>query len=218
MSQIQILGCSSGFCRDGGNSSSLLVDSTIMLDCGSGLQNLSLSELQNISTIVLSHSHLDHILYLPLLVDICYERYCKVPLKVYGLPETIHALEEHILNDVIWPRFHRIPSVDKPVLELIPTTAGTVFDIPYHQATLLPVNHTIPCAGIKLIDEAGVGLLFSGDTAENDTLWQALAADSSIRDFIVECTFPNSVAEIAKLSKHYHPASLALEIAKKTPF
>jgi class 3 adenylate cyclase len=65
---IRVLGCSGGI---GGNlrTTSMLLDQDVLIDAGTGVGDLTLSELQLIDHVFLTHSHLDHLAMLPFLVD-----------------------------------------------------------------------------------------------------------------------------------------------------
>ena len=65
---VRVLGCSGGI---GGNlrTTSMLVDQDILVDAGTGVGDLSLSELQLVDHVFITHSHLDHVAMLPFLVD-----------------------------------------------------------------------------------------------------------------------------------------------------
>ena len=66
--RVKILGCSGGI---GGNlrTTSMLVDEDILIDAGTGVGDLSMEELIKIDHILITHSHLDHIAFIPLLID-----------------------------------------------------------------------------------------------------------------------------------------------------
>ncbi|MEZ0236995.1 MAG: MBL fold metallo-hydrolase, partial [Methylophilaceae bacterium] len=66
--QVRILGCSGGI---GGNlrTTSILVDDDILIDAGTGVADLSIEAMMAIDHIFVTHSHLDHIACIPLLVD-----------------------------------------------------------------------------------------------------------------------------------------------------
>ena len=113
-SQLQILGCSGGI---GGDlrTTSLLLDDDILIDAGTGVCDLSLDAMAKIDWVFLTHSHLDHILSLPLLLDSVGAKRSK-PVHVYGLPETVATLKQHIFNGKIWPDFSVIPTAEKPFM------------------------------------------------------------------------------------------------------
>src|ERR1017187_6729710 len=68
MIKLRILGCSGGI---GGNArtTAMLLDHDVLIDAGTGVGDLSLSELSLIDHVFITHSHLDHIACIPLLMD-----------------------------------------------------------------------------------------------------------------------------------------------------
>ena len=117
--QIRVLGCSGsigGECR----TTSFLLDSDVLIDAGTGVGDLTLDELIAIDHILISHSHLDHVLAIGAAGrqrDAPPQR-AATPIQVHALPATIDALRTHIFNGVIWPDFTRLPSAEAPLLKL----------------------------------------------------------------------------------------------------
>jgi len=95
--KVQILGCSGGI-SEGLKTTSLLVDDSMLIDAGTGIGDLPLETLRKIRTVFLTHSHLDHVCGLPLLIDTIFDQLIDDPLTVYARPETVKALQEHILT------------------------------------------------------------------------------------------------------------------------
>ena len=58
--QIRVLGCSGAIAADCKTTSFLLGDD-VLIDAGTGVGDLTLGELQRIDHILISHSHLDHV-------------------------------------------------------------------------------------------------------------------------------------------------------------
>ena len=107
---IRVLGCS-GAIAAGYQTTAFLLDDDVLLDAGTGVGLLSLEALARIDHICLSHSHLDHILGIPLLADAVLRlRHAagRPPVQVHALPETLDALRQHVFNGVIWPDFTRL--------------------------------------------------------------------------------------------------------------
>ena len=76
-----------------------------------------LDELAKINHILISHSHLDHVLSIGLLADsVARRRVDAPPIRVHALQATLEALRAHIFNGVIWPDFTRLPSAEHPIL------------------------------------------------------------------------------------------------------
>lgn len=209
---ISILGCSGGI-GPGNRTTSILIDEDILLDAGSGVGDLQLQQMAKIRHIFISHSHLDHIAFLPFLVDSIFSQ-IKEPIQVYGLPETIDALKNHIFNWSIWPDFSELPTKDKPVLEFNSIPAHSAIQIDGRTVTSIPVDHVVPGVGFCVESKEGKRFVFSGDTATNDSLWEALNKMSSINLLMIESGYPNSMEALSKLAKHYTPAILAEDLKK----
>lgn len=211
--RVRILGCSGGI-GESLRTTSLLVDDDLLIDAGTGIGDLPLPALRRIKTVLLTHSHLDHTGGLPLLVDTIFETLdTEVALQVFGRAETIGALRDHLFNWVIWPDFCEIPSKDRPVLSLHEFAPGTTREFGDRRVTSVPVNHTVPAVAY-IVEQAGKVFAFSGDTAENDTLWDALNALPRLDALVVEAAFSNANEQLATLSKHYCPNSLAADLRK----
>src|SRR2546425_1012433 len=59
--KLRILGCSGGIGGRHLRTTSMLLDNDILVDAGTGVADLSLTELSPIDHVVLTHSHLDHL-------------------------------------------------------------------------------------------------------------------------------------------------------------
>src|SRR3954470_1280037 len=114
---IRVLGCS-GAIAAGYKTTAFLLDDDVLIDAGTGVGDLELEALARIDHILISHSHLDHVLSIGLLADAVMrvrEEQKRPAIQVHALPETIAALRAHIFNGVIWPDFTRLPSADDPI-------------------------------------------------------------------------------------------------------
>ena len=209
--KIRILGCSGGV-GPGLRTTSLLVDDDILIDAGSGVGDLSLEEMAAIRHVFLTHSHLDHIAYIPLMLDSIFEERAE-PLLVHGQPETLEALQRHIFNWVIWPDFARLPSSDKPVLQYETMLPGQVLDMGGRSFEMIPVEHAVPAVGYRVECPTG-SFAFSGDTSTNDSFWEGLNAHERLDLLIVETAFSNADIAISRLAKHYCPSLLAADLKK----
>ena len=90
---------------------------------------------------------------------------------------------------------------------------GSTVEIGDRRITSFDVNHTVP--GVGYIVESGDRVFaFSGDTASNDTFWNALNALPRLDLLVVETAFGNRNQELAWLARHYCPKTLAADIGK----
>jgi Cft2 family RNA processing exonuclease len=209
--QVRILGCSGGI---GGNlrTTSMLVDKDVLIDAGTGVADLTLSELEAIDHVFITHSHLDHIAALPLIVDTVGPMR-ETPLTVHCTAETQKILKEHIFNWRIWPDFSEIPSKAAPFLRWETIRLGETVDLAGRRFTPLPANHVVPAVGYWL-DSGDASLVFTGDTCTNDALWVEVNKIANLRYLIIETAFPNTERILAEDSKHLCPAMLAEELGK----
>lgn len=209
--RLRILGCSGGI---GGNlrTTSFLLDHDVLIDAGTGVNELSLTELTVIDHIFVTHSHLDHIACIPFIVDsVGFMR--NRPLTLYAPQETLDIIRQHIFNWKIWPDFSEIPSAQQPIMRYQPIESGETVALGGRRITALPANHTVPAVGYHL-DSGHSSLVFSGDTYINDPLWKVVNRIDNLRYLIIETAFSNSEKELAVLSKHLCPSLLAEELVK----
>lgn len=209
--ELRVLGCSGGI-GAGLRTTSFLLDGEILLDAGSGVSSLTLDEMAAIRHVFLSHSHMDHILSIPLLVDSVFDR-IEEPIQVHAQPETIDALRDHVFNGAIWPDFTRLPHPESPVIRLVPMHVGERRSIGERTFESIRVNHIVPTVGFRVAGPDGV-FAFSADTTTNDTFWEALNAGERLDLLIVEATFPDAEEELSRIAYHYCPKMLAADLAK----
>ena len=208
---IRVLGCS-GSIAAGCRTTAFLLDDDVLIDAGTGVGDLSLDELTRIDHILLSHSHLDHVLGVPLLADSVMRRRSseRPPIVVHGLPATLDALHAHIFNGAIWPDFTRLPSANQPILQLQPFETGDVLQFGKRRIEVLPALHTVPAVGFAVLGALG-SWVFTGDTAPNPALWERLAA-LNVTSLVIETAFRNDERQLAAVSRHLHPAALGHEL------
>lgn len=209
--RIRILGCSGGIGGRQFRTTSILVDNDILIDCGTGVADLSIAELAQIDHVFLTHSHMDHIACLPLMVDTVGDMRNR-PLTVHALPETEEILRAHIFNWAIWPDFTEIPSAQDPWLRFAPIEVGREEELQGRRIVPLPANHTVPAVAYQL-DSGRGNLVFTGDTGACPALWRAVNAIDRLKLLIVETAFSNREKRVAEASLHLCPSMLAEELS-----
>ncbi len=191
---------------------SMLVDNDVLIDAGTGVADLSLTELSLIDHIFVTHSHLDHVATIPFIVDTVGGMRAK-PLTVHALPETLDILRKHIFNWSIWPDFTQIPTPDKAFLKFKEIQLGETVKLSKREFTALPANHVVPAVGYQ-VDSGKASLVFTGDTTTNDPLWVIVNRIANLRYLIIETAFCNRERQLAEVSKHLCASMLAEELAK----
>jgi ribonuclease BN (tRNA processing enzyme) len=206
--KVRVLGCSGAIAKDC-KTTSFLIDGEILVDAGTGVGDLTLDEMRCIDHVLLSHSHLDHVAALPLMVDaIAAQR--QAPLKIYALAGTIQALKAHIFNDVIWPDFSRIPTPEAPFISFHEIRVGQAFQLADKYIEVLPAVHTVPAAGFAITSGRGC-LVYTGDTERNHAFWDRVN-QLNVAMLIIETAFSNREKELARRSLHLSPTVLASEL------
>ena len=181
--RIRTLGCSGGI-GAGSRTSSLLIDNDVLIDAGTGIGDLSLEDLDTIRHVFLTHSHLDHVAGLPMLVDRVFDEHFKIPLTVYAREETLQAIQAHLFNDVIWPDFANLPSADRPMLRYRVCSPGDTVTIGHRDFFAIDVSHSVPSLGFTVQNSGGV-FAVSGDTKSNETLWPVLNACDDLKVLVI---------------------------------
>lgn len=211
--KLRVLGCSGGI---GGclRTTSLLVDHDVLIDAGTGVGNLTIPELIAIDHVFVTHSHMDHIAFIPFLVDTVGGMRSS-PLVVHATQATLDILRQHVFNWQIWPDFREIPNREQPFLRFEPLHLGATVKLGERAFTAVPANHVVPAVGYH-IDSGRQSLVFTGDTTTSDDLWPVVNRIDNLRYLIIETAFCNRERDLAVASKHLCPSMLADELAKLT--
>ena len=195
------------------NTTCIQVSKHTVIDAGNIVDGLK-ENAREINNIFLSHSHLDHIVDCAFLCDNFFSDR-EEPIKIFALKETIEVLKENFFNWKLWPDFTtlKLERSDKMALEFVEIK----YDIPVQvdDVLLTPFksNHTVPCCGY-VIEKNKNAILFSGDTYKNDRLWEVVNENTNIKALIIDVSFPSSMNQIAKQSKHLTPSLLEEELKK----
>lgn len=216
--QVRVLGCSGAIAKDC-RTTSFLVDTDLLVDAGTGVGDLTLTEMAAIDDVVLTHSHLDHVAALPLMLDAVASRRDQ-PLRVHALRATIEALRAHVFNNVIWPDFASIPSRESPFVSFHDIAVGQKLQLGSRQPKhieVLPAVHTVPACGFAVrCADGGPYWVFSGDTERNAPFWERINA-LDVGMLVIETAFSNREQALAQRSLHLSPATLADELAHIAP-
>jgi ribonuclease BN (tRNA processing enzyme) len=211
---LHVLGCS-GAIAAGCRTTAFLLDDDVLIDAGTGVGDMALDALARIDHILISHSHLDHVLSIGLLADsVMRERAAsgRGPIRVHALPETLAALRAHIFNGVIWPDFTRLPSAEHPILELVPFAVGDLLTLGRKRIEVLSAAHTVPAVGFA-VDSAAGHWVYTGDTGPNPALWERLKS-MKVAHLVIETAFSDEERQLARISRHLCPAALGHELAQ----
>lgn len=211
---LKVLGCHGGESRKH-RTTSFLVNDSLAIDAGAITSALSLEEQLRVTTVLVSHPHLDHVRDLATVAD----NRCQQggpPIEIVGIPDTIATLREHFFNDRLWPDFSRIPTDQGPTLVFREVAPEVPFELGGLRVTPVRVNHTIDAVGF-LLDDGASAIAYSGDTGPTERFWQLANATQNLSAVMLEVSFPDDLTGIAEISKHLTPTMARHELAKLVP-
>lgn len=211
--RIRVLGCSGGI-GAGFRTTSLLVDDDVLIDCGSGAGDLTLAELARIKHIFLTHGHLDHIAFIPFLVDSVFDDLIDNPITIHLQNATLDMLRQHIFNGLIWPDFSRLPDEGNPVILYDVISHGQQLKLGGRNFEVIPVTHTQPAVGYRVHAEGGGSFAFSGDTRNTDRFWQVLNEHPELDLLLIECAYADHEVALSQIAGHHRPSTLAEDLNK----
>ncbi|AXX92298.1 hypothetical protein CPU12_08975 [Malaciobacter molluscorum LMG 25693] len=197
--KIKILGAYGGKGIDA-NNTSIQIDRCSVIDAGNIIKAIG-DDAKYIDNIFLTHSHLDHIIDIPFLVESFYEVRNK-PIKIYALKETIEHLNRYIFNWNIWPDFSDIDLINqKHSIEFIEIQVNKILQFRNFSIKPIKTNHTISSCGYVITKDEN-SIFFTGDTFICDEIWEEINQNLSIKQLIVDVSFPSRLEVAAQTSKH----------------
>jgi ribonuclease BN (tRNA processing enzyme) len=187
---------------------SLVIDDVLAVDAGGLTSALSVADQTKLEAVLLSHQHYDHIrdtatLALNLAIN-------GIGINVYSIPSVCKAIETHLLNGTIYPKFQESvenkPSINFKYIEPYKTQTIGVYEV-----LAIPVNHEGITVGYQIKDDKGIAIFYTADTGPGlSHCWKHL----SPQVLIVDVTVSNKHAEFAKKTGHLTPALLYEELDK----
>lgn len=189
-----------------------LIDDRVSVDGGSIGLALNDTQRRGVRDVIVTHPHMDHIASLPIFVDDLFGELTE-PIRIHGTAEVIELLERDVFNDNVYPRFADLQNQHGAVMQYVPFKVGEEFTVAHLSVTAVPVNHIVPTVGL-VVSDGKCSVVFSSDTAETEELWQVVNRISRLDALFIEASFPNSMQELAKASKHLTPQTMARELTK----
>jgi ribonuclease BN (tRNA processing enzyme) len=209
--KIQILGGHGGLSK-GHSTTSFLIDDKLLIDAGAVASTLSVEEQSKIDHILISHCHLDHIKDLAFLCDNCFGMR-KKPFEVFTHETVKKIIKAHLFNNIIWPDFSELPSVESPTINFNSIKEEVKLRIGDFDITPIKVKHAHDAMGF-IIEKDQVAILFTLDTGPTDRIWGIARKIKNLKAIFTEVSFPNSLEKVAEVSDHHTANSLKTEMSK----
>lgn len=189
-----------------------VIDDRVAVDAGSIAIALSNEQRSRVRDIIVTHPHMDHIASLPIFIDDLYPTLSE-PMRIHATPEVIRLLERDVFNWNVYPRFSELKNNYGPVMEYVPIPESGPFTVAHLMVTAVPVNHIVPTVGL-IVTDGEKSVAFSSDTAETEEFWKVLNETPHVDALLIEASFPDRLAKLAEVSRHFTPASLGEELKK----
>jgi cAMP phosphodiesterase len=208
---LRVIGCHGGETPKH-RTSAFILDERVAIDAGSLTSGMELKAQNALEAVLVSHAHLDHVRDLATIADNRCQNDCP-PLVIAGTKATLAVLKKHFFNNLLWPDFSRIPSVRRPAIKYLELKPEKPITIAGYEVRAIPVSHTIDCSAFTVRGPGGT-LAYSGDTGPTDRLWEVLNETDDLKALLMEVSFPNDKARLARASGHHTPESLARDMKK----
>lgn len=141
--------------------SCVLVDDTLALDAGSLTRSLSLEQMQELTAVLLSHGHFDHVRDIPSLGMNLYLN--GGSLDLYGNNGTRENLEYCLINGTMYSRFLEKPA-EAPTFRYHLVEPGSSFKVGSYEVLTVATPHSVPSQGYQITADSGRRLFYTGDT------------------------------------------------------
>jgi ribonuclease BN (tRNA processing enzyme) len=196
---------------------SFLVDGAVAVDAGAITRALTIDRQRAIRHVVITHTHMDHTATLPFLIENIYGS-SEEPVSIYCTKRVLAGVRRHLFNNDTWPDFTRIPNHLFPSVRFEEIEIEQPFTISGLsggdlEITAVQVNHIVPTTGL-LLRQGDSSLIFTSDTGPTERIWEIANETSDLKALITECSFPNRLQEVADISRHLSPKTLAAELGK----
>ena len=191
---------------------SFLVNDALAIDAGSVGLLADLGRQERVRHVLLTHEHVDHIASLPILLENVYQPGSDC-VELLACSDVLDFVHRDVFNGRVWPDFFALSNdVDRfvtatPIRVLEPLVRAGLTITP------LPVSHGVDAIGV-LVDDGTTAVAFPSDSGPTDVFWRHAGACPRLAAVFMECSFPDSLRELAAVTGHHCPSTFAIEIRK----
>lgn len=169
----------------------------LLIDCGGDVYRALLRSgfgPDGIGDIFITHAHIDHIGNLPSLIESLRLGGRTTPLRIHALPDVLDVAQRLVAA------FDFELTLDNWAYDVsfIPVRDGQQFSLAGVPTRVAAVDHTVPCAGLRLELPSGA-FAYTSDTQPTPS---ARVLGDSARVFATECTYLSRDVAAARKAKH----------------
>jgi cAMP phosphodiesterase len=191
-----------------------LVNDTVAIDAGSVGFYRETQDQARVRHVFLTHGHLDHIASLAVFLENVFQMSAPDCVTVHATAETIDTLRRDLFNNRVWPDFVALSDLYNPgFLKLSELKPNQPCEVEGLRLTPVPIHHVVPTVGY-LIQSPGASIAVVTDTGPTEAIWELARATPDLKAVLLEATFPDALASLAKVSGHYHTQTFLQELGK----
>jgi cAMP phosphodiesterase len=164
-----------------------------------------------LTSVILTHSHLDHVCSLPVFAMNVLDSAGRGTV-VSAPPAVIETLQQDLFNWRLWPDFTALAMNGQPLLRFDPIELRRPTAIGGLTVTAIPLNHPVPTVGY-LVEDGRSAVLFALDTGPTEEIWDVAARHPRLTTAFVDAAFPDDMAALAEASGHLTPALVRDQVA-----
>ncbi len=194
--------------------SSYLIGDSLVIDGGSVGLLADVDRQLAVRHVFLTHAHLDHVASLPFLIE---NAYTPGPdcIEVLASPAVLAQINADLFNGRTWPDFLSLSTPQNTFMRATPIEPLQTVERAGFRITPVPVSHSGDTLGM-IVDDGSSCVAFAADTGPTDQIWQELATRPTLTAVFLECSFPNSMEDLATKTGHLCPRTFATQRARLT--
>lgn len=189
-----------------------LVNDEVAVDAGALGYWSTPSRQARIADVVLTHSHLDHVGSLPIFFNNV-QGIRSQSVRVHLADPTRSEIERHLFNDALWVESKHLLDCEPPTFQYRRIENLVPFRIEDLEFFPVSVHHPVPTLGM-IIRQEGVSVAIPSDTGPTNDFWLHASRESRLAALFLECSFPNRLESLARLTGHLTPELLGVELGK----
>jgi ribonuclease BN (tRNA processing enzyme) len=195
-------------------STSYLINDHVAIDAGCLGFWKSPADQAAVRYLFLTHSHLDHIASLPIFLENIIGL-SDAPVVIHAGREVLECLRLDLFNGRVWANFLEITHEGKPFAVVEEIRSGQAVNVEGMRITPVAVNHAVPTQGF-ILEDATSAVVITSDTGPTEEIWQRAEQTPNLKAVFLEVTFPDSMSDLAELTRHLTPAGFVREMQKLT--
>jgi len=209
--RVEVLGCDGGP-APGRLPTTFLLDGRVLVDAGSAASGLEPDRRGDVTDVIVTHPHLDHIRDLAFLAP-ARDVETHGRLKIWGVSSCIHAIRTCVFSHLVWFDFSQDSPDEGAKVEFHIMQPDEVYRIASLDVRAVPVAHSKDGVGF-IVQAKERCIVFTGDTGPTALLWERALESGPIDGVFTDVSYPSRMTPQAIAQGHGTPRLLCRELTK----